>query len=80
MSDSEIDEIVEEESALPEDVVEHDPPPWLEAIIERIEAIPDAVAAKLPNPVSAEVVEPVVEQVVPDESPAKPPWTHRGMR
>jgi len=74
-SENIVEEITEETDALPDNAVDHEPPPWVESLIQKIEAIPDAVAAALPNPVSSEAVSEVVEE---DESPAKPPWTHRG--
>lgn len=59
--------------ALPEKPVEHEPPPWVETIVQAIESIPDKIAASVPNPVAPEEI-PGIE----DEGPSKPPWTHRG--
>lgn len=72
-----VDEIVEPDEqpdALPEKPAEHEPPPWVEGLVQAIESIPDKVAEMLPNPVAPEV--PILDE--PDEPASKPPWTHRG--
>ena len=82
-----VDDVTEQPNALPDDAVSHEPPPWVETIIQAVESLPDKIAAALPNPVSSEVVENPTEdethessdQGPGDESPAAKPWTHRFM-
>lgn len=81
-----VEDVVEQETALPDDAVEHDPPPWAEQLIKAVEALPDRIAEALPNPVNPEVspedggedAEHGDEIPGADESPSRPPWTHRG--
>lgn len=66
-------EMVEESSALPEDAVTHEPPPWAVELIAKVETLTDKVAELAPNPVAP--LESLDDES--DESPASLPWTHK---
>lgn len=75
-----VESVVEEETALPDNAVTHDPPPWAEQLIQAVESLPDKIAAVMPNPVNPDVPlegEDKDSGFDEDESPSRPPWTHR---
>jgi len=70
-----IDEVIAQEDALPEekDTVDHEPPPWANELIAKVEEIGDALAELAPNPVNPELDLDGVD----DDSPVSEPWTHK---